>query len=509
MPDGGKEFRPVHRIDNGAWAIGDPPGFLQLYCCDDLPPDGPIIVVEGEQCVDLARELGFAAFTSAHGSNGATKTDWTPLKGRDVWILPDNDTAGERYGREVAGILSALACRVKIVRLPNLPPKGDIVDFDQVIADTPEATTAEIIRLAREAEIFHLPPSEIEPTNTSPQNVFSPGDPLPIARTYRTHQFQHADGPTLYFSGGTFQHYDGAKYVELGNDAIRAGMYAFLDRAQKLVTLGKEQELKPFAPNIASVSNAVDALKALAFTDAQMPSWLADDPSLPDPAEILAMANGLVRLRQDEPPELFRAPTPLWFSPNAVDYEFIAGASTPAEWLKFLNILWPDDGESIKLLQEWFGYVLTADTRQQKILLLIGPPRSGKGTIARVLSHMIGLINVCAPTLAGLATNFGLWSLIGKLVAIISDARLSGRTDQAIVTERLLSISGEDYRVKGDGLRSECIPNDSILVVDRAVDPRPGCLVVTEDGDAFIINKFVPGVPVVLCGVVVAIVVRL
>lgn len=43
-----------------------------------------------------------------------------------------------------------------------------------------------------------------------------------------------------------------------------------------------------------------------------------------------------------------------------------------------------------------------------------------------------------------LAQNFGLAPLLHKPLAIISDARLSGRTDQAIVTERLLSISGED-----------------------------------------------------------------
>src|SRR5690606_6286310 len=34
--------------------------------------------------------------------------------------------------------------------------------------------------------------------------------------------------------------------------------------------------------------------------------------------------------------------------------------------------------------------------------------------------------------------------LLNKRLAVISDARLSGRTDQAIVTERLLSITGED-----------------------------------------------------------------
>ena len=96
------------------------------------------------------------------------------------------------------------------------------------------------------------------------------------------------------------------------------------------------------------------------------------------------------------------------------------------------------------MLQEWFGYCLTADTRQQKILMLIGPKRSGKGTIARVLRQVLGEENCCAPTLAGLGTNFGLWSLIGKRLGIIGDARLSGRTDQAIITERLLTISGED-----------------------------------------------------------------
>jgi putative DNA primase/helicase len=78
------------------------------------------------------------------------------------------------------------------------------------------------------------------------------------------------------------------------------------------------------------------------------------------------------------------------------------------------------------------------------MLLLIGPKRSGKGTIARVTRAMLGPTNVAGPTLSSLGTNFGLWPLIAKTAAIVSDARLSGRTDAATVTERLLSISGED-----------------------------------------------------------------
>jgi len=43
-----------------------------------------------------------------------------------------------------------------------------------------------------------------------------------------------------------------------------------------------------------------------------------------------------------------------------------------------------------------------------------------------------------------LSTNFGLAPLIGKPLALVSDARLSMKADSKIVVERLLSISGED-----------------------------------------------------------------
>ena len=77
-------------------------------------------------------------------------------------------------------------------------------------------------------------------------------------------------------------------------------------------------------------------------------------------------------------------------------------------------------------------------------MMLIGPTRSGKGVIGRVFTGMVGRNSVGAPTLAGLSTNFGLEPLIDKPVAIISDARLGSRADQAVIAERLLSISGED-----------------------------------------------------------------
>jgi phage/plasmid-associated DNA primase len=68
----------------------------------------------------------------------------------------------------------------------------------------------------------------------------------------------------------------------------------------------------------------------------------------------------------------------------------------------FLRQLFPGDGDGKTArfaLQEMFGLLLTADTRYEKIFLLVGPKRSGKGTIGRVLTAMLGKDNVANPTL--------------------------------------------------------------------------------------------------------------
>ena len=114
------------------------------------------------------------------------------------------------------------------------------------------------------------------------------------------------------------------------------------------------------------------------------------------------------------------------------------------EWLSFLEQIWGTDIDSIAALQEWFGYLLTPDTKQQKILMMVGPKRSGRGTIARVLKALAGSSSVVNPTLSTLARPFGLASFIGKPIAVFPDARLSSRPDNAAIVECLLSISGED-----------------------------------------------------------------
>ena len=76
--------------------------------------------------------------------------------------------------------------------------------------------------------------------------------------------------------------------------------------------------------------------------------------------------------------------------------------------------------------------------------MMVGPKRSGRGTIARVLKAIVGASNVANSTLATLARPFGLSVLIDKAVEILANARLSSRCDNAAIIECLLSISGVD-----------------------------------------------------------------
>ena len=271
--------------------------------------------------------------------------------------------------------------------------------------------------------------------------LLDPKNPLASAEKFIEQWHTVSGVQTLYRHRGAYYEWTGTYYRSLDDDDLRSAVYRFLKAAfvpsDKLLP-------EPFKPTRHKVTDVVDALKASAnlISSVAAPAWLKPTPDMDQPPnEILACANGLLHLPTLE----LIPPTPLFYGHNAREYDFDPQAPAPTRWLKFLNEdLWSGDAESVETLGEIFGYLLTANTQQQKILMLVGPKRSGKGTIGRVLTAMLGRENVCAPTLGSLGSNFGLQPLIGKQVAIVSDARLGSRSDQSVIAERLLSISGED-----------------------------------------------------------------
>jgi putative DNA primase/helicase len=284
---------------------------------------------------------------------------------------------------------------------------------------------------------------KVADTDDGPPWQIKAGEPYATAKRLRELRYSVDNAPTLHHHRGAFYAWNGSAYPEIDAGEIRASAYEFLDECVVRVKDEDSGEWKQaqVKPNTNMVNNLLDALRAATLLPGTTaaPAWL-DGTTDPDPRDIISCANGLLNL-----PTMELLPhTPAFFTHNALDYAFEPGALEPREWLKFLGQLWSEDPESISALQEIFGYCIGADTDQEKAFLIVGPKRSGKGTIARVLTGLVGADNRVAPTLAELGTNFGLAPLIGKRVAIISDARLGGRADQAAIAERLLSITGED-----------------------------------------------------------------
>lgn len=91
-----------------------------------------LIVCEGQKSQKALAELGFQCVTSILGASNAHRSNWKEIEDADlIYFMPDNDESGEKYIQTVYKFLynSIIAPKVKVIRLPHLPPKGDVCDW--------------------------------------------------------------------------------------------------------------------------------------------------------------------------------------------------------------------------------------------------------------------------------------------------------------------------------------------------------------------------------------------
>jgi len=439
----GKKFWQQRPNGRGGWINGTASIRRVLYRLPELieaiAAERTLLVVEGEKDVDNLSAISVPATCNCEGaSKPGQKSKWRAeysesLRGADVVIIADNDAPGQYHAAEIVKALAGIARRVRLLDLqkywPDCPESGDISDWLKA-GNTREQLDDLIAHLEDDL------PRQTE--NVARSVLLDPRDPIRSARELVAAHFMDNEGRRiLHRHRGSFWKFQGNCYRFADEEAMRAVTWNFLEAAE---SMGKNGPVS-FRPTRARVSDVLDAAASVCNLDSVLepPIWL-DGTSDFFAAELFPVANGLLHL----PTGNLISATPFYFGLAATDVKFDPNVLEPRHWMKFLNELFEGDDEAIATLKEWFGYVLSPDTAQQKILLIVGPTRSGKGTIARVCTGLVGRDNVAAPTLAALQTNFGLAPLIGKPLAIISDARLGGRSDQAAIAERLLSISGED-----------------------------------------------------------------
>ncbi len=124
-----KDFRQRRPDGDGGWIYNLEGARRVLYRLPQLLMADTVYGAEGEKDADRLCSLGISTTTSSQGAGKWQDSYSEALRGKHVVLLPDNDDPGEKHMQSVARSVLPVAASVKIVRLPGLPPKGDVSDW--------------------------------------------------------------------------------------------------------------------------------------------------------------------------------------------------------------------------------------------------------------------------------------------------------------------------------------------------------------------------------------------
>lgn len=127
-----KQRRPGKKEDEWIWNLKNTE--LMLYRLPDITKSSWVFLLEGEKDVDLAHELKIKATTNSGGANKLKGQQnkhqvMDALKGKAVYIIPDNDESGFKHAEQAAELLHGIAREIRIVKIPDQKPKGDFTDY--------------------------------------------------------------------------------------------------------------------------------------------------------------------------------------------------------------------------------------------------------------------------------------------------------------------------------------------------------------------------------------------
>jgi putative DNA primase/helicase len=265
--------------------------------------------------------------------------------------------------------------------------------------------------------------------------VVMPSDTLETARKFLKTQYTVGNHPTVVWWRDEFYRFTATgAWDSIQLTAVHNQIWHYLERE-------RSAGLSPTDKHTNEVLKGLKGLTLLPET-VDAPCWHQTRTPLTN--SVILCRNGILFPSLIGTEHAMQAHTPGLFALAALPVDYNPDAIEPMQWLKFLNALWANDPASIDTLQELFGLLLTDDMSFEKIFLLVGPTRSGKGTILKIIKALLGADTVAAPTLNSLGGEFGMQPLIGKLAALIGDARSGKGEKQIIGTERLLTVSGGD-----------------------------------------------------------------
>jgi putative DNA primase/helicase len=473
----GKQYVPVHATASGG-AVGDPQDEWPLYLQETLSAnlDSPVFIVEGEKAADALAGLGLLVTTSAHGSNAWKKTDWSPLVGRHLIVMPDNDEAGGKY-------VAAVACHImdlggwrslRRIDLTGFPPKADACELlDHLKAtglDKPQLVES-VYALAKEwtPNLKQCSPQEtllkdIGLTYGDPVVRGAKGVPLSINQQFAAGWCASTLNILFDPSVQRFYEYDDPTglWVQQTDAAVVQRVGTALGELLELI--GASNLRPKCGQNILSAVTSL--LKGMVEKQGV---WRKLDNTV-------HVANGMLQLHTDRSPALSSF-SKEFFSRNKSNYSWDTHAVCPRFIGELLSpALSKDD---ITLLQKYAGQCLLGRNPSQTLLLIRGTAGGGKSTLCEIIEAVIGEKNVAQLRVEQLTSRFESLRFLGR--TLLSGKDVSGSFLDSKGAYILKSLVGGDRlegEVKGGNL------SFSLRGELNAIITSNSRLCVRLDGDA-------------------------
>ena len=417
-----------------------------------------VLGLEGEGCVETARAIALCGITW-QGSNWKEKniaSDLTKLiesGAAGLVYFPDNDSAGEKKAEVIKSACQQNNFPCLIISPKDvwdkMPVKGDITDW---VKAHPNLSTKQLVaRLSRAIAQGHQRNSKQKQERESTEKQANLPD---------WSQSDLADWLAERYQGKLAWNSDKQSWYVYGSVTKGIWSVGSTERIGRLV----KSELKSAANEIAKAGKKkpnytisfVNGVTALLKLDLEVDQWEEAEGLLP-------MLNGVLDLETRKLLPHSPSNRLTWCLPY--EYNVLATCEPIQQWLLTMC---GGDRSLVQLMRAYLLGIVTGRTDWQKYLELIGPGGTGKSTLTRLATALVGQENVHTTTLHKLEkSKFETASIAGKRLVLINDSeRYAGDVT------KLKNLTGQDtlpYEVKFKQSKGGFTPDALVIVSTNEV----------------------------------------
>ena len=323
--------------------------------------------------------------------------DVTALKGREGLLIPDGTPDSRQDMLGMAARLHGLGIKLRITSTEDRPPDWCLCDW--------QGSTDEFIARAKAKTVDYTPPETApKPPEVPPEATQEPprrrkprlaavdgnaalepspereAAPIPLSENDFAARFadEHGANWRCVETWGKWFHWDGEAWAEDRTSARVQPMRELFTEARDWPE-AREMTQSSKRAALGRLTPMYNALR-LAGTDKRVRAvpeiWDADPWALGVPGGVIDLKTGSLKASAREQHVTMRC-------------SIRPERGVPKNWLRCLE-QWQDDPSVIGFMRRYMGYALTGDSREQCMAFFYGPAQSGKGTILRAISGIMG-----------------------------------------------------------------------------------------------------------------------